>query len=120
MSRVQLAVQEIPINGTDSDVVYTSGDASNDHYFENTGREIILFKNADSGSHTCTVVSVTDEAGRSGDLTVSAAAGKTASAGPFKPAWWNQRGSSDLGHVFIDGTDYTSCSFAVIRYNQVA
>ncbi len=121
MARVQIPIQALPAHGATLDALtWTSGDATNDHYFDNTSGNVILFmRNLDSGSHTCTVVSVADGSNRTKDTTMTPAALAAsvmglALAGPFPAQEFNQLTS--LGRVFVDGTDYTSCKFAAVQF----
>lgn len=115
MARTAIPVQEVPINGAAlDDISWTAADATNDHEFENTGREIVLQNNADGSQQIATVVSVADQYGRTGDQALSAAAGEISVAGPFKPiSIWN----SESGKAYIDvaaGED-ANVTFAVLR-----
>jgi len=83
--------------------------AANDAYFLNDGNVILVFHNSSSGgAEIATVISVADEDGRTGDITVTVPAASgggvlgIATAGPFSPALYNQIGASDLGKVFVD------------------
>lgn len=116
MARTNIPVQPIPI-GTwyDAEVTWTSADDVNDHDFENTGNEILLVKNDSAGALDTTVVSVADKNGRSGDLTISTGASKISSAGPFPPGLWN----SESGKMYVNLTDDTSMSYAVIRFFKI-
>ena len=116
MARTQIPIQELAVNGgTDADLAWTAGDDVNEHYFLNTGREILLMRSVD-GSKTATIVSVADEYGRTGDKTIAPAAGKYAAAGPFAPKLFGQTGA-DFGRVHVDLDDDTNVHFAVIRFN---
>lgn len=115
MARTQIPIQELAANGgTDADISWTSGDDANEHYFDNTGREILLMQ-SDDGSKTATIVSVADHYGRTLDKTLAPAAGKLGAAGPFPQNLFSQPGT---GRVHIDLDDDTNVSFAVIRINQ--
>lgn len=117
MPRTELTVQAIPAHGLAlEDITWTAASAADDHYFENSGRELLLVQNEDASSHDITVVSVADSAGRTGDDTISTGAGDESIGGPYPPELWNQSGS-DLGHVHIDigaGED-TSVVLAVVQ-----
>lgn len=104
MPRTAIPVDVLPIYGTG--VATLSGvaaDATNDHDMENNGKTLILLENNSGGAVTATVLSVVDPFGRTGDITMSAAAlasdvpGKSI-AGPFLPSVFNQGGGSKL-HV---------------------
>lgn len=114
MARTSIPVQEVPLHGAAlDDISWTAADATNDHDFANTGREILLMKNGDASQHTASVISVADQHGRTGDQDLAPAAGEISAAGPFEPSVWN----SELGKAYVDvgvGED-TSVTFAVLR-----
>lgn len=117
MARTQLTVQTISKSAELEDLTWTAASAANDHYFLNSGREVLLVKNGDASSHAITVTSVADPWGRTGDHTITTGAGDNSIDGFFEPAVWNQRGSSHLGQVFVDvgaGED-TNMYLAVVR-----
>jgi hypothetical protein len=113
MARTDIPVQQMANHGAgDDSITFTAGDAANDHSFTNTGREILLMKCTDGTQKTATVISVADEHGRTGDLTITCPATTGLSnKGPFVPARWSQ----STGLVHVDLTDATGVSFAVIR-----
>lgn len=115
MPRTAIAVQTVPV-GTllFEDVVFSAGDAANNHEWVNTGREELWMKST-NGSLPAVVASVVDEHGRLGDITLTPAAGKESVAGPFNKAIFNQRGSGALGLVFMGIADATNVTFAVVR-----
>lgn len=114
MARTSIAVQTVPAHGAAlDDITFSAADATNDHDFVNTGRELVLMKNDDSSQHTATIVSVADEHGRTGDQDMAPDAGEISIAGPFPPSLWN----SEAGKAYINlgaGED-TSVTFAVVR-----
>jgi hypothetical protein len=117
MARTAITVQEITRGTPLTDLTWTAASAANDHYFINSGREILLTKNGDASPHTITVVSVTDGFARTGDHSLVTGASDNCADGFFLPEVWNQRGASELGQVHIDigsGED-TSMYLAVIR-----
>ncbi len=115
MARTAIAVQVIPKNTELDDITFSAGDAANNHYWLNSGKEILLMKST-NGSLAAVVDSVADEHGRTGDVTLTPGAGEISAAGPFNPAVWNQRGASDLGRVHMDIADATNVTFAVVRF----
>lgn len=120
MARTAIAVNTLARHGmSTADVTYTAGDAANDHEFVNDGKMLLLIKNADASPKTVDVKSVSDPYGRTDDTSVSVAAGAERVIGPFTPAAWNRIGA-DAGKVFIDITDDTSLSFAVLSYSSIS
>ncbi len=116
MPRTAIAVQVAGPNGLAlDDITFSAADATNDHEFVNSGREILLMKNDSGGALTADAKSVIDEHARLGDQTLTAAAANISMAGPFSPAVWNQRAAADAGKVFVDLTVDTSLTFAVIQ-----
>lgn len=114
MARTALTVQELPLHGAAlDDIAFTAADATNDHEFANTGREIVLMKNADASQHTATVVSVADQHGRTGDQDMAPAAGEISVAGPFPPSIWNS--ALGLAHIDLGAGEDVSVTFAVVR-----
>lgn len=116
MARTQLPVLVMGKNGGGLDsVTFTNGDAANDHYFLNSGRELVIMRNTNGTPKTATVVSVADRHGRSGDKTITCPATTGVSIyGPFAPSLFGQRGT-DRGRVHIDLTDATGVTFAVVQ-----
>lgn len=115
MPRVIIPVQELTENAqVDASITFTAGDASNNHYFLNTGREVLIMQSS-AGGKTATITSVADEDGRTGDLTLAPAAGIIGAAGFFNPSLFSQGGSGDLNKVFVELDADTGVSFAVVR-----
>lgn len=96
MARTALTVTDVPLNGQVDPVSFDNGDAANDHVLNNDGKTVVILDNDTAGAASVTVVSVADEAGRTGDITVSLASGDTAFVGPFPGRWWNQAGTQDV------------------------
>jgi hypothetical protein len=118
MARTLIPTKTLPLHGaTTTDISWTAASAADDHYFVNTGGEILLAKNNDSGSHVATLVSVADPYGRTGDETITVAAGALKALGPFPPELWNQSGSQNI-HLDIGTDEDTSVSFAVLRIQR--
>lgn len=101
MPRVDIPVQQIPYQGSITDIAYTAGDAANNHEVKNSGSLLLLVKNGDGSPHTVTAISVPDSLGRTQDEAVTVAAGKEAVMGPFLKSAWNQAGTGLL-NVDID------------------
>ncbi len=117
MPRTIIPVQELAENAqVDASITFTAGDASNNHYFLNTGREMLIMQSS-AGGKTATITSVADEDGRTGDLTLAPAAGIIGSGGFFNKSLFNQ-GGSDLGKCFVELDVDTGVSFAVVRPAQ--
>lgn len=116
MARTQIPVQVLGTRGGgDDDVAGTAADSANDHYFLNSGRELLIMRNTDAAPKTATVVSVTDRNGRTGDKTITCPATTGLSIyGPFPPALFSQRGA-DRGRVHVDLTTATGVTFAVVQ-----
>jgi hypothetical protein len=113
MARTNIPIEEIPANGGSLEITGIAGDATNDHSFVNDGRTLLYVKNGDVSAKQATVVSVSDQFGRTGDEVLSVTAGETALFGPFLPAIWNQAG----GVVNVDLDADTSVEVAAVRYN---
>ena len=80
MPRVDIPVQTIGPYGAEIDsITWTTGDAANDHSFQNTGKELLLMRNRAGGAKQATVVSVASgrTLGRTGDRSLDPAAGAT-------------------------------------------
>ncbi len=116
MARTILTVQAMGRNGGGLDsVAFTAGDAANDHYFLNSGRELLIMRNSNAAPKTATVVSVADVNGRTGDKTITCPLTTGVSIyGPFAPSLFGQRGT-DRGRVHIDLADATGVTFAVVQ-----
>jgi len=115
MARTAIAVQTIPKNSVLDDITFSAADAVNNHSWINSGKEILLMKST-NGALTAVISSVTDEHGRTGDITLTPGAGDTSAAGPLEPAIWNQRAAADLGKVFMGLSDSTNITFAVVKF----
>lgn len=100
MPRTNIPVTLIPSfsGGVGGAVTLTTvaADATNDHEMINDGRTFLLFQNTVAGATSATIVSVPDEYGRLGDITVtiptynSATQNSVTVAGPFRQQHWNQ------------------------------
>jgi hypothetical protein len=113
MARTDIPVQQMAnFAAGDDDVAATSGDAANDHSFTNTGRELLIMRCSDASQKTASIISVADEYGRTGDVTITCPASTGLSIkGPFPPSRWNQSG----GVVHVDLADATGVTFSVVR-----
>lgn len=117
MPRTSIAVEEIPWQGGDNDLTFSAVDAANGMMFPNDGKTVLLVRNADAAAKTVTVRAVPDPFGRSVDLALVIAAGKTAMVGPLAPVAWNQTSGADLGRVYVDFSAATSTTVACARLN---
>jgi len=112
-ARVVIPLQSIAGNGASiATITWTSADASNDHYFDNTSSQVLLFIKNGAGTRTVTVASVADPYGRTGDLSIVCTANGYSVAGPFPPFLFNQAAAK----INIDITDGTSLFFAAVKY----
>lgn len=93
-----------------------AADAANGMKYRNSGREALLIRNSDAAAHTVTVVSVPDEAGRTGDLVVNVPAGEIRIVDQLEPRWWNQRSGEDTGAVQVDFSAPTGMEVAVLTF----
>ena len=94
-----------------NEATYTSADASNDMNFSNTGNQLLLIKGGATASGEATIVSVTDENIRTGDITQVISANKEYILGPFPQKLFNQSGTNKINVDFDTDTDI---SLAVI------
>jgi hypothetical protein len=77
-----------------------TGDATNHHYFANTGKEVILARNTGAGARTVTLEVVANvDGGTITNPTVSIAAGATRAIGPFPRGLYEQ--ASDPPNVYF-------------------
>lgn len=112
MARTSIPVVAIGNQGAVDPIVWTTGDATNDHEFLNDGKTIVIVRNGGGVGITVSVISVADEAGRTGDLAIAVAAGDYCIFGPLKQAWWNQSGG--VVHVDLD----TDASVVLTAFSQ--
>lgn len=118
MARTALAVTTLAHEGALNPVPFVAVDNVNGNKFVNGGRETLLVRNASAGNVTVTVISVPDQAGRTGDLSVIVAAGNIAALDFLEPQWWNQRAAPDKGSVQVDFSVGASIQAAVLRAMQ--
>ncbi len=115
MPRTAIAVQEIPANSYVGAITFTAVDAANGMMFPNDGRTILIVKNADTASKTVTVVSVADQWGRTGDHSITVAAGGEAIVPPLPPAVWSQQSGADANNVYVNFSAATSTTIGCLR-----
>ncbi len=100
-----------PYNLTPPVVTWVAADTGNGNRFLSTGKEILLAKNTDSGSHTFTVTSKANTKGRTGDMSaIAVAAGVERATQIFPQDGWKQTD----GYIYVDASDATMY-FAVLR-----
>jgi len=116
MARTNVPVQALtPFGSAIAALSWTNADQANDHYFINSGREVLLIRSISGSGQVVTAISVTDRYGRSGDIPVTTVADGVAAVGPFPAELWNQRGAGDENRVFFNLTDNTGLQFAVLQ-----
>lgn len=92
MARTNIPVQDLPVGGLAA-LTWTNSDSTNDHEFSNDGATILIMRNTDAATKAVTVKSVTDERGRTGDLSVTVPANTGLSlVPPLPPALFNVAG----------------------------
>lgn len=85
-----ITVQTIPTgyDQTLDALTFTALSAGADDTFVSTGRELLIFRNDDAGAQSVTITSETDPQGRTGDTTLSMAAGTYAVSQLFPRVGW--------------------------------
>jgi len=102
MPLTAIAITTVARNAKIDDVATVAADDVNGNKYFNDGFTVLYIKNPTGGAITVTIVSVTDEAGRTGDLSVVVPATTGIGlVGPLAPKWWNQRASPDVGSVKV-------------------
>ena len=91
-------------------LTFTALSAGEDDTFVATGREILVFRNDDAGAVVVTVTSEVDPQGRTGDTTLSMAAGTYAVSQLFPRVGW----AAAAGTVSIVCTN-ANANVAVLR-----
>lgn len=115
MPRTAIPITEVPFQGKLDNISFTAADATNQMMFDNDGSTVLVVKNTSGAAVTVTVLSVKDEAGRSGDLSISVPATTgLAFIGPLRQAWWNQT-ATDIGKVYVNFSSGTGVSIAALR-----
>jgi hypothetical protein len=112
MARVRLTPVDLPKTHPGASVAYTfaTADTADHNDFLLTGREVLLISNGGASPVDVTVGSVADPYGRTGDLTLTVAAGATRAIAFLDRAGWMQ---SD-GALYLNTTS-TDISYAVLR-----
>ena len=115
MARTSLTVQNLsgpyPNPLVLDALVWTAADIADFNDFLFTGREIILVRNDDVGAVVVTLSSIASDKGRTGDVTLSVAAGAYAMFQASALAGWLQSG----GKFHLSAPD-ADLFFAIIRY----
>lgn len=115
MARQALTLQKLGAEATpyDLSVALSSIVAADDIEFDNSSGKVLLlvYNGGTSGAQAATIVSVADQFGRTGDLTITVAQGEYAIVGPLRPSNYNQ---SD-GTVRVDSADEDIFQFAAIQ-----
>lgn len=101
MARKDLSIQDLGQFGAATPSLVTF-DAANDAMFSNDGKTILLIDNGAGTVVNPIVVSVADQFGRTGDITLAVNGTSRAIFGPFNPAVFNQRTGSDIGKIYVD------------------
>jgi hypothetical protein len=99
--------------------VYVSAEVAGvGNYFDNSVAEVILHvKNADTGSHTVTIVTPGTVDGKAiGDLEVAVPASEERMIGPFPKAIYNDADD----HVTFDTEDETGITIAAIKIGPLS
>lgn len=102
MPRTSIPVTEVGFLTEVDNLTWTTPDQANGNMFPNDGMTVLVIRNTTVGVITATVVSVPDEWGRTGDLSVAVPANTgVAFVPPLAPAVFNQR-AADLGNVYVN------------------
>jgi hypothetical protein len=112
MARTEITVQDSNQSGITPS--YVAADSVNGMMFVNDGKTLLHVKNGDAAAKTVTITSVPDFYGRSGDLTISVAAGSEKIMGPYETHLFNQSGTN-LGKVYVDFDADTSVTLTAIK-----
>lgn len=115
MARTAIVIQTVLENAA-LQPLFSAADAANGMAFPNDGKTELIVINGDASSKTVTLTSVPCSHGRTQDLAVVVAAGKTAVFPKLDPALWNQPvGGTDGGSVRVDFSAATSVTVAAVR-----
>ena len=118
MARTELTVQTVSPNGGElEDITFTAANATTDMMFANTGKEVLLIKNASGGSLDVEVALPDDKYGARDPKTISTGAGEQSITNTFDPAVFSQpAGGTNAGKVHLDIATDTSLSLAVVKF----
>ena len=108
MARTRLTVVDLdPTHpGGAQAYTFTAHDTVDENDFLLTGREVLLISNTDASSQDVVIGSAPDSYGRTGDLTISVAAGTRQAISFLDRSGWMQS----------DGALYLDCTSANIEY----
>jgi hypothetical protein len=107
-----LTIQDPDRTGAELDL--TASAASGGDQWLNTGKEMLVIKNTDSGSHDVKVTVQAEPDGKDvTERTITVGAGKTFSAGPYPTNEYNDAG----GYAQITYSAVTGMKVAVLRVN---
>lgn len=110
MARTSIPVTDQPNEGS-TEISYTSGDATNNMKFTNTGT-VILLVSVGTTQTQITIQAVDDMAGRSVNETKTVTSSEVI-FGPFTQSWWNQQDGTD--EVYVDLDQDTDVNVAALR-----
>jgi hypothetical protein len=103
MPRTALPIIDVPVNAEIDSITFSTADQTNGNAYPNDGKTHLIFQNTTGAAITATIVSVADEAGRTGDLTVVVPATTGIGYVPrLRQPWWNQQSGVDAGSVLIN------------------
>lgn len=108
MARTRLTVVDLDPTHPGGAQAYTfaAHDTVNENDFLISGREVLLISNTDASSQDVVISSTPDSYGRTGDLTISVAAGTREAIAFLDRSGWMQS----------DGALYLDCTSANIEY----
>lgn len=112
MSQTALTVQKPGL--TAAALTAAAADGVNGNFFINNGRTLLIIKNGGASSITATVTSVPDPYNRTGDVTVTVAAGAEMVVGPFEQTLFNQASGVTAGGVQLSYSGATSVTVSAV------
>lgn len=114
MARKNLTIQDLGLFGaaTPSLVTLTAAD---DVMFVNDGNTILLVDNGSATVINPTIVSVSDQFNRTGDITLAVNATSRGIFGPFTPAGFNQKTGTDIGKIFVNFDEDSNVKVVAIK-----
>ena len=101
MARKNLTIQDLGQFGAATPSLVTLN-AADDVMFANDGLTLLLVDNGAATVVNPIVVSVKDQFGRTGDITLAVNALSRALFGPFTAAVFNQKTGADIGKIYIN------------------
>jgi hypothetical protein len=113
MARTDLTVQTVAVGGL---VLVDEAANVDGEMFINTGKEMVLVRNAAGAPINVTLVTGKTVDGLAiADRVVAVANGTTKLIGPLSPDLYNQPSGADAGKVHVDFSSITTIFVAVIR-----